>query len=180
VKLPDTPRPGSPFPPSIWFRQAVDYLRALTDRVARLEGGTAPRSGPIRRARLAPFTLTGIIETEPAAAKIRIHPGLVNNSIPKIVSVSLVAVPAPTITVTGSSGIIYLKATVDDAGVITDLIAANVAGDEEDLPEDTATDKHRLVGTWTAASGAFTSVVSLLDRNQNLYLCGGTAIWEIA
>jgi len=87
-----------------------------------------------------------------------------------------VAVPRPSFTVTGTSGIIQLKATVDAAGTITALILESVAGPA--VTTDTATEKYKLIGTWTATAGVFTSVSSILDANQTLYLCGGTPIWE--
>jgi hypothetical protein len=101
---------------------------------------------------------------------------MVNNFVPTIGGTSLAAVPAPAMTVTGASGIIQLKATVDGAGAITALIAENVAGPS--VTADTATEKYKLVGTWTASGGVFTSVTSILNTNQTLYLCNGTAIWE--
>jgi len=76
--------------------------------------------------------------------------------------------------VTGTTGIIQLKATVSSSGIITALIAQNVTT----LSTDTATEKYKLVGTWTASGGVFTSVTSILNTNQTLYLCVGTAIWE--
>jgi hypothetical protein len=173
-QLPATPNPGSPPAPAVWFRQAIDYMRALTARVAALEGRGA---GAVSRAArgVNPFALTGFIDTGPTA-KIRIAPGMVNNFVPTIGGTSLVAVPPPAITVTGASGIIQLKATVDGAGAITALIAEGVAGPA--VTADTATEKYKLVGTWTASGGAFTSVVSILNVNQAFYLCNGTAIWD--
>ena len=132
-----------------------------------------PRNIVIRH----PWFLTGTIETGPVA-KIYIKPGMVNNFVPTIdmsgTPTSLAAFPAPSITVTGTAGIIQLKATVSSSGVITALIAQNVTT----LSTDTATEKYKLVGTWTASGGVFTSVTSILNTNQTLYLCVGTAIWE--
>ena len=125
----------------------------------------------------APWFLTGTIEAGPVA-KIYIKPGMVNNFVPTIdmsgTPTSLATFPAPSITVTGTDGIIQLKATVSSSGIITALIAQNVTT----LSTDTATEKYKLVGTWTASGGVFTSVTSILNTNQTLYLCVGTAIWE--
>lgn len=120
-----------------------------------------------------PWRFIGYID---GGAKISVAPGMVNNSVPTIGGVSLAATPAPALTVTGASGIVQLKATVDAVGTITDLIAESVAGPA--VTASTTTLKYKLVGSWTASGGAFTGVTSILDRNQTLYLCNGTAIWE--
>jgi len=119
-----------------------------------------------------PWFLTGTVES--GTAKISINPGLVNNFVPTIGGVSLGAFPRPTLTVTGSVGVIEIKATIDGAGTITAVIVQNVAT----ATADTVTNKYKTIGGWTAASGAFTSVTSILNTNQTLYLCNGTAIWE--
>lgn len=124
----------------------------------------------------APWRLTGAIEGAPPAAKIRVAPGMVNNFVPTIEGVSIAAIPAPAFTVTGASGLIQIKATVDAAGAITALILESIAGPA--VTPDSPTEKYKLVGAWTSADGAFTSVTSILNTNQTLYLCGGTAIWE--
>lgn len=127
--------------------------------------------GEIRAPR-QPWTLAGFIES--GSAKIRVAPGMVNNFIPTIGGTSIAAAEPPALTVTGSSGQVYLDATVDAAGAITALVIANASA----VPSDTTTRKYKLIGTWTASGGAFTSVVSILNANQTLFLCGGTAIWE--
>ena len=127
----------------------------------------------VYKANLLPWRMDGFIDTGPVA-KIRVAPGMVNNFIPTIDGASLVAVPAPALTVSGASGTIYLDATVDAAGNITALIIANATA----IPADTSTQKRKLIGTWTASGGAFTNVASVLNANQTLYLCNGTAIWE--
>ena len=119
-----------------------------------------------------PWFLTGTIVS--GDAKISVNPGLVNNFVPTIGGVSLGAVPAPTITVTGAVGVIQIKATIDAAGTITAVIVENVAT----ATPDTSTNKYRTIGAWSSASGAFTAVTSILNANQTLYLCNGTAIWE--
>jgi hypothetical protein len=124
----------------------------------------------------APWFLTGAIEAGPVA-KIYIKPGMVNNFVPTIdmsgTPTSLAAFPAPSITVTGTTGIIELKATIDGAGTITALIAQNVTT----ASTDTSTNKYKTLGTWTSASGAFTSVTSILNTNQTFRVCNGTAEW---
>jgi hypothetical protein len=70
--------------------------------------------------------------------------------------------------------VIEIKATIDGAGTITAVIVQNVAT----ATADTVTNKYKTIGGWTFASGAFTSVTSILNTNQTLYLCNGTAIWE--
>lgn len=132
------------------------------------------RAKPSRRAAAAPAPFALYDASSGGTLKVGVRPGMVGNFIPTIGGTSIVAVPAPALTVTGSTGIIYLDATVDAAGAITALIIANAAS----IPADTATQKRKLVGTWTASGGAFTSVVSILDANQTLYLCNGTALWE--
>jgi hypothetical protein len=175
-QLPATPNPGSPPAPAVWFRQAVDYLRALTGRVAALEariGGGITRAGTVA---FRPWALAGFIDPSGPTAKIRVAAGLVNNFVPTIGGTSLAAVPAPTITVTGASGVIYMRATVDGAGAITELIIANAVS----IPADTSTApiyKHKLIGTWTASGGVFTSVTSILNTNQTFRMCGTNAEW---
>lgn len=131
--------------------------------------GGLRRGGSVNR---HPFQLSGVVEG--AEARISIRPGSVNNAVPKIGSTSLVAVPAPYLVVTGSSGTIYLHAAVDSNGVITNLVALNTSGN---VPSDTSGDKYKLVGTWTSGGGQFTSVSSILNDNQSLFVCNGTAIW---
>ena len=126
---------------------------------------------PAASAITPPWYLTG------TDTKIYIKPGMVNNFIPTIdlsgTPTSLAAFPAPSITVTGATGIIELKATVDSAGTITALIAQNVTT----ASTDTSTNKYKTLGTWTTASGAFTSVTSILNTNQTFRVCNGTAEW---
>ena len=135
-----------------------------------VSGGINGNRGRLSR---PPWFLTGQIEAGPTA-KIYIQPGMVNNFVPTIGGTSMAAYPRPSITVTGTTGIIQLKATVSSSGIITALIVQNVTT----LSTDTATEKYKLVGTWTASGGIFTSVTSILNTNQTLYLCVGTAIWE--
>lgn len=122
--------------------------------------------------RIPPWFLTGTIVS--GDAKISVNPGLVNNFVPTIGGVLLAAVPAPTITVTGAVGVIQIKATIDGNGTITAVIVENVAT----ATADTVTNKYKTIGGWTFASGAFTSVTSILNTNQTFYLCNGTPIWE--
>lgn len=127
-----------------------------------------------------PFKLIGFLTTGPSAAHLYVRPGMVNNYVPTIdmsgTPTSLAAATPPYLTVTGTSGIVQLKATVDAAGAITTLIAEAVAGPA--VTTDTSTLKYKLVGSWTASGGVFTSVTPILNTNQTLYICGGTAIWE--
>lgn len=124
-----------------------------------------------------PWKLFGFIDTGPVA-KIIVRPGLVNNFIPTInvsgTPVSLDTVPSPALVVTGTSGTVYLKAAVDAAGTITAVEVLNAST----LPNDTFTAKHKRVGTWVVSGGVFTAVTSILNTNQTLYICNGTAIWE--
>lgn len=125
------------------------------------------------QSRLVPPWTIYIVSSE-TDLRVSVAPGMVNNFIPTIGGASLVAVPAPALTVSGASGTIYLDATVDAAGNITALIIANATA----IPADTSTQKRKLIGMWTASGGAFTNVASVLNANQTLYLCNGTAIWE--
>lgn len=118
-----------------------------------------------------PWRLTGYIEG--GQARIQITPGTVNSFIPTIGIDSLVNVPAPYLVVSGTSGQVYLDAEVDGVGAIIDLDAAEAAT----VPADTATDKRKLVGTWTASAGVFTSMNSILNTNQTFRVCNGVAEW---
>jgi len=135
------------------------------------------RNRRITPLKAVPWKLSTFVDTGPVY-KVFVRVGLVNNFIPTIdvsgTQVSLDTVPAPALVVTGASGIVYLKATVDAANLITAVEVLNGTS----TPTDTATAKHRTIGTWTIADGAFTSVSSVLNTNQTLYLCNGTAIWE--
>lgn len=141
--------------------------------IVEMPRGLRPRAKPVPR---APWYLAGVRDGEDL--KIRVAPGMVNNFVPTIdvggTPKSLVAIPAPALTVTGSSGVVHLKATVDAAGAITTLVIESAVS----LPSDTSTLKHKIIGAWTASGGAFTSATSVLNTNQTLYLCNGTAIWE--
>ena len=147
-------------------------MRALTARLAAVETRIGLRTTSGNAQSLARWTLNGFIDTGPTA-KIRIGPGMVNNFVPTIGGTSIVAETPPSITVTGSTGIIYLDATVDATGAITALIAANATT----LPTDTSTHKYKIIGTWTASGGVFTSVNSVLNTNQTFRICGGVAEW---
>jgi activator of HSP90 ATPase len=118
--------------------------------------------------------MTGVVES--GVAKIYFAPAMVNNFVPKIGGVSLVAVTPPGLVVTGTTGVTYAKATVDAAGHFTDLVIEGAAT----LPADTTYGtlyKHRLIGTWTSADGAFTSVNTLLKTNQLFRMCAGEPEW---
>lgn len=123
-----------------------------------------------------PFTLIGFIDS--GVAKINVTPGMVNNFVPTIsvsgTPISIATVPAPSLVVTGTSGSVYLKATVDTAGAVTALVIESASS----VPVDTSTAKHKLIGTWALSGGVFSSVIPILNANQTLYLCNGTAIWE--
>jgi hypothetical protein len=134
-----------------------------------VSGGINGNRGKLSR---APWFLTGQIEAGPTA-KIYIQPGMVNSFVPTIGGTSMAAYPRPSITVTGATGIIELKATIDGAGTITALIAQNVTT----ASTDTSTNKYKTLGTWTASGGVFTSVTSILNTNQTFRLCNGTAEW---
>lgn len=83
----------------------------------------------------------------------------------------------PFLTVTGTQGLIVMRATVDAAGTITDLALANFATVSA-IPADTVTLKHKVLGTWQSEDGKFKNVISILNANQTLFICNGTAIWE--
>jgi len=161
--------------------RSLDYLfpRPSADIIPRVgDAGTlytlrnAPSSSSAARTILPPWFLTGTIVS--GDAKISVNPGLVNNFVPTIGGVFLGAFPRPTLTVTGSVGVIEIKATIDGAGTITDVIVQKVAT----ATADTVFDKYKTIGSWTFASGTFTSVTSILNTNQTFYLCNATAIWE--
>ena len=118
-----------------------------------------------------PFFLEGFIES--GDAKIYVRPGMINNIIPTISTYSIALPDPPSITLTGTVGQIWAQATLA-AGVVSSVTIANTTS----APTDDATHKHRMIGTWTSLDGVFTSVTSVLNTNQTLYLCVGTAIWE--
>lgn len=130
------------------------------------------RQLPRRLSSTLPWALTSLVEA--GNLNIYVLPGMVGNFVPTIGGTSIAAATPPALTVTGSAGQVYLKATVDAAGAITDLVIESASS----VPADTSTAKHKLIGTWTASGGAFTSVTSILNANQTLYLCNGVAIWE--
>jgi len=123
-----------------------------------------------------PFKLSGLIDTN-RVAKIFVKPGMVNKFIPTIkvsgTELSLAAFPAPALVVTGATGIVYLKASVDGAGSITELQVFNAAT----IPPDTLNAKYRPIGSWTISNGEFTSISSILNTNQTLFICNEMPIW---
>lgn len=181
MKFPDQPNGLHDLP--TFARDLRNYLRSITVRpsrfirVSQTANGTVlepvfPRTEEGDQAS-SPWALGSSVESGPVY-KITVSPGMVGNFIPTIGGTSIAAATPPELTVTGSSGVVYLKAVVDAAGAISSLIIDSASS----IPADTTTDKHKLIGTWTASGGAFTSVVSILNANQTLYICGGTAIWE--
>jgi hypothetical protein len=163
-----------------------NYVRAITVRssafvrVSQTPNGTiltpADRRPESVRARTSPWSLTGFVESGPVY-KLLVAPGIVNNALPTIsvsgTPTSIAANPPPSLVVTGSSGVVHLKATHDVAGTITALVIESASS----LPADTSTIKYKIIGTWTASGGEFTSVVSILNTNQTFRLCNGTAEW---
>ena len=149
-------------------------------RMSSWANGTISQHSRNRRItplKAVPWKISTFVDTGPVY-KIFVRVGLVNNFIPTInvsgTQVSLDTVPAPALVVTGTRGIVYIKASVDAAGTITAIEVLNAST----LPTDTNIAKYKIIGTWTASGGAFTTVMSILNTNQTLYLCNGLAIWE--
>ena len=188
MQLPELPMRGSQIT-AAWGAQIVTYLRAITPRgpgVATGPSGTTitggfGRSRPQRTySPPTPFKLRGeivaAVPPSPAAAFITVFPGLVNNIVPKIGSVSLVTVPAPKITVTGATGQVWLKCTLDANGEITEVIVDT----GETMPDDSDEFAYRLLGSFTSASGQFTNIWSALQTNQAHGMCAGINRWARA
>lgn len=131
-----------------------------------------------RRARVStpphPFKLTGFIES--GTAYIRVYPGLIDNIVPTIGGVSLVRIPAPSVAVSGAAGVLWVKCTLDATGGITNAIIETGSA----LPEDDENYAHRMLGSFTSASGQFTSIWSALNTNQSHKRCGGYSTWGAA
>lgn len=119
-----------------------------------------------------PFQLTGFVSG--STAYISVFPGSVNNAVPFIGANSIAAIPPPLAVVTGTDGLVWIKATLDASLKIVDL---EIDGGTT-VPTDTTLEKYLLIGTWTSSGGEFTSVYSMLRSSQTLYICNGTAIWE--
>lgn len=159
-------------------RRNAMQLAGAGNRVSTFANGTiatTPRQQPWRWKPNVPFRLVGFVDTGPTS-KIIVRPGMVNNLVPTIGGTSIAAMPPPALTVSGSTGVVYLKATVDAAGTITALVIQNGTS----VPADTTTApiyKYKLIGSWTASGGAFTSVMGILNTNQTFRLCNGAAEW---
>lgn len=120
-----------------------------------------------------PFTLSGSIVS--GAAYISCTPGLIDNIVPTMGGTSLASVPAPKIAVAGADGQLWIKNTLDDTGsIIASIVEAGGAMPEDDEDGDFC---YRLLGSFTSASGQFTSVWSALQTNQSHKRCGGVSIW---
>jgi len=113
-----------------------------------------------------------LVVASEGGAKVNVIYGTVNNFVPKIGEISLFTTPAPILTVV--SGSVYLDATVDSAGTITDIVIANAAT----TPVDTTTHKYRIIGTVTVTSGEVTAMAQSVRASLTFYLCNNQAIWE--
>lgn len=113
------------------------------------------------------------------AAKVTVAYGTVTggglNIVPTIGGTSIATTPAPELTVV--TGTVYLKATVDGAGLPTACVVENAAS----TPTDTANEKHRTIAA-VSVSGTVVSVTrpQSVISSLTLYVCGGSAIWEQA
>jgi hypothetical protein len=171
------------------------WLNALADEIERVEKGrprlnagvnvlidegpegftiTGTATGDGGSSPDLPFQLTGFIEAD--TAYISCTPGLIDDIVPTMGGISLLNLPAPKIAVTGASGVLWVKNTLDAAGVITaSIIEAGSA-----MPANSSVLAYRMLGSFTSASGQFTSVVSLLHTNQAHRRCNGSSTWGSA
>lgn len=127
----------------------------------------------VRRTPATPFRVIDASTSDPAA-KVTVYYGTVNNFVPTIGGTSIFDPNPPALTVV--TGTVYLDATVDAAGLITNLVISNAAS----TPADTATNKYRTLASVTVTSNAVTAIGQSATSSLTLYLCGGTAIWEQA
>jgi len=178
---------GAKIPRNIW-NALVDAVFAgrLTSVVGgEISGGSGGgttlhvRSGGGGGGVKTPFKLTGLIVEE--AAYIRVRPGLVDNIVPTINGVSIAGftgspLAPPKLAVSGATGQVWIKNTLDAAGTITESIIESGA----DMPADTETLAYRILGSFTSDDGVFTSVTSLLTTNQSHKRCGGVSTWGSA
>lgn len=151
-------------------RLAAEVSRAKSPGLAAATLSSMYDMRPRQRFTAQPWYMSGFIES--GTAKITVAPGMVNNFVPTIGGVSLAAVTPPTLTVTGASGVVYLQADVSGSSIFSLIIAS-----ASTIPADTGSLKRKLIGTWTASGGAFTSVVSILNTNQTYRSCAGNAEW---
>jgi hypothetical protein len=122
-----------------------------------------------------PWKMRGLVESGPVY-KIFFAPAQVNNFVPKIGSTFIDDPTPPGLTVTGSAGVTYARATIDTTGAITDLIVDSAST----LPSDTTSGtlyKYRRIGSWAASGGVFTAMNTILNTNQTFRMCGGSAEW---
>lgn len=104
----------------------------------------------------------------PKAAKISVTYGQINNVTPTVGGSSLRIFPAPTLTVV--SGVIYLEATVDAAGVLTALEIKNA----DTVPEPTSTKGYLVLAEVTVTDGAITALNPACWNIFRMAKCGGT------
>jgi len=157
----------------VWFRQAVDYMRALTGRVAALEA-RVPVVGRLATRRADPFEPTPVS----GVAAVTFEPGIIisggTNISPTVGGGSPMAtVPRPQLTIT-TSGTIYLEATVDGAGNATAIDTKNAAT----TPASTTTLKRLTIANVTLAGSVVTVTARPVRESRTLYLCNGSPIWE--
>lgn len=157
------------------------------DRVISVQGATTfpgsngtalviPRPKTARRVLAShPFKIINASNDTPAA-RVTVVYGTVNNFVPTILvggtQISLFTDPSPILTVV--TGTVYLDATLNN-GVITGVVIANAAT----TPADTATHKYKTIGSVAVTSNAITAIGQSVKTSLTLYLCVGTAIWEV-
>ena len=111
------------------------------------------------------------------SAKVTVVYGTVTgggaNIVPTIGGTSLADPTPPELTVV--TGTVYLKATVDSAGTPTAVIIDNAAS----TPTDTSTLKYRTIGNVTV-SGSTVTISQSVRTSLTLFICNGTAVWEVA
>jgi hypothetical protein len=117
-----------------------------------------------------PFQLLDYSDTE--AMKIRVVYGTVNGHRPDGMSAG--DDPQYILTITGSSGVIYLELTVDDSGNITDTSI----GVGSTLPDDDYDDGdfYMEIGSYSVTDEQL-SIAQALTSSQSFELCGTIGIW---
>lgn len=164
MQLPQEPREGQPLR-AAWGAQVVRYLRSITPRpsveiqVDRGPNGTTFRPRPVPQVKRAasgdsfPFQIVDASTSDPAAAKVTVVYGTVNNLVPTIGGSPLNTDPAPVLSV--ATGHVYLDCTIGETdGLATAVAVANAA----DVPEDTSTHAYISIGHVTVVDGAVTLV----------------------
>lgn len=129
---------------------------------------TGLHPAPRRSAAFAhPFKVSNASAATPAAARVKVRFGQVNNITPTINDVALGTTPEPVLSV--ATGVVFLEVTVDE-GEVTTVRVLNA----ETVPANTADKGHIVLAAVTVANNRVTAINQSVTRSLGHQKCGGT------